>query len=204
MRLFHGWQSSASWRVRWALALKRVPHEAVAVDIPSGEHLTVVAPLNPMRQVPTLELDDGRVLAESVAIIEWLEETIPDPPLLPADPFARARTRQLVQLINSGVHPLQNTMVRKALSPDYEAQRAWASRWIERGLTAYEAHVRDLPGPFSLGERVSMADLYLIPQVKNAERFQTDITACRRVLAIYAACLETPEARASGPRPPAT
>jgi len=204
VKLYQGWQSSASWRVRWALALKRVEYDAVFVDVASGEHQAVLAPLNPMLQVPTLELDDGRILAESVAIIEWLEETIPAPPLLPDDPLRRARARQLVQLVNAGIHPLQNTMVRKVLSPDDEVQRAWARRWIERGLAAYETHVRAEPGRFSLGDQITMADLYLVPQVLNAERFGADVSACERVLAIYAACMETEEARRTRPqRPPA-
>jgi maleylacetoacetate isomerase len=199
MKLYQGWRSSASWRVRWALALKRIAYEGVLVDIDAGEHLAALAPLNPMRQVPTLVLDDGRVLTESVAIIEWLEETTPDPPLLPRDAFARARVRGLVQLINAGVHPLQNTMVRKAISAEPAPQRAWAGRWIERGLAAYEAHVAGVAGRFSVGDELSMADLYLVPQVRNAERHGADISGCPRVRRIYEACLETPEARATDP-----
>lgn len=202
MKLYEGWRSSASWRVRWALALKRVPYQSVMVDLATGQHHTALAALNPMHQVPALQLDDGRIMTESVAIIEWLEETIPDPPLLPADPFARARVRELVQLINSGIHPLQNTITRLAVSQDPEIQRAWMCRWIERGLAAYEAHIAGERGRFSLGDQLTMADLYLIPQVRNAERHRADISGCRRVHEVYAACLETPEAQATQPRPP--
>lgn len=201
MRLYQGWQSSASWRVRWALALKRVEVEAVYLDVAGGEHLTALAPVNPMRQVPTLELDDGRILTESSAIIEWLDETIPEPPLLPADPLGRARARQLAQLVNAGIHPLQNTQVRLAISSDEEAQRAWCRRWIERGLRAYDEHVRGEPGPFSLGERITLPDLFLAPQVLNAERFGADVTGCARVLEIYRACMATEEARRTRPQP---
>jgi maleylacetoacetate isomerase len=199
MRLYQGWRSSASWRVRWALALKRVPYEAVWIDVAAGEHMTALAEVNPMRQVPALELDDGRVLIESVAIIEWLDETIAEPRLVPADPFERARVRELVQIINSGVHPLQNTITLRAVSDDPEAQRAWACRWIERGLAAYEAHVAPTAGRFSLGDRVCMADLYLVPQVRNAERHRADISGCTRVREIYDACLATDEARLTQP-----
>jgi maleylacetoacetate isomerase len=199
MKLYEGWRSSASWRVRWALALKHISYQSVLVDIDAGEHLTALAGLNPMRTVPTLALDDGRVLSESVAIIEWLEETCPDPPLLPRDPFARARVRQLVQIVNSAIHPLQNTAVRKAISSDAEAQRAWMRPWIERGLAGYEAHVHDNPGRFSVGDELSMADLYLVPQVRNAERHGADISRCRRVLSIYATCMELPEVRRTDP-----
>ncbi|HKE14121.1 MAG TPA: maleylacetoacetate isomerase [Kofleriaceae bacterium] len=198
MRLHEGWRSSASWRVRWALALKQVPYESVLVDIDRGEHLAL-APLNPMCAIPTLELDDGTALAESVAIIEWLEETRPEPALLPGGARERAHIRELVQIINSGVHPLQNTGVRLAISDDPEQQRAWCARWIERGLVAFEAHVARTRGRFSAGDAITMADLYLVPQVRNAERHAADIGACPRVREIYAACLETPEARATDP-----
>ncbi|HWM85152.1 MAG TPA: maleylacetoacetate isomerase [Kofleriaceae bacterium] len=199
MKLYEGWRSSASWRVRWALALKRIAYESVLIDIAAGEQHTRLAALNPMRAVPTLELDDGSLLTESVAIIEWLDETHPEPALLPVDARARARVRELVQIINAGIHPLQNTITQRAVSSDPEAQRAWCSRWIERGLTAYEAHVAGGAGRFSLGEQLTMADLYLVPQVRNADRHGADITACRRVRQIYDACLETPEARATDP-----
>jgi maleylacetoacetate isomerase len=199
MRLYQGVRSSASWRVRWALALKKVPHESVFLDIAAGEHHMRLARLNPMHQVPTLELDDGRVLSESVSIIEWLDETIPHPRLLPDDPLRRAHTRELVQIVNSGVHPLQNTITRLAISDDPEVQRAWCSRWIERGLAAYEVHVARHGGRFSLGEEITMADLFLVPQVRNAQRHSTDLSGCPRVLEIYAACLETPEASSTRP-----
>jgi maleylacetoacetate isomerase len=198
MKLFEGWRSSASWRVRWALALKQVPYESVLLDIEAGEHREVLPSINPACTVPTLELDDGRVLAESVAILEWLEETHPTPPLLPADPYQRARVRQLVQLVNSGIHPLQNTKVRKAVSSDPEAQRAWCTRFIEQGLRAYEALLGD--HRFSVGDTFTMADLFLVPQVRNAERHGADLSACPHIRAIYARCLELPEAQRTDPR----
>jgi maleylacetoacetate isomerase len=199
VKLYQGVRSSASWRVRWALALKRVAHESVFVDVAAGEHHRVVAPLNPLHAVPTLVLDDGRVLTESVAIFEWLEETIPEPPLLPGDPFARARARELVSLVNSAIHPLQNTAVRVAVAADEAGRNAWAARWIERGLGVCEAHLRDGRGRFCAGDRVGMADLFLAPQVRNAERFGADLSGFPRVRAIYAACMATPEARATDP-----
>jgi maleylacetoacetate isomerase len=199
MRLYQSLRSSASWRVRWALALKRVAYEGIWLDVQAGEHHTALEGLNPMHQVPTLELDDGRILTESVAIIEWLDETIPEPRLLPDDPFERAHARELVQLINSGVHPLQNTITRLAISSDPDVQDRWAVRWIERGLTAYEAHLGRQSGRFSLGDQIAMPDLFLVPQVRNAARHRADITGCRRVREIYAACLETPAARDTQP-----
>jgi maleylacetoacetate isomerase len=199
MRLYEGWRSSASWRVRWALLLKKISYDSVLIDVELGDQHTVLAPKNPMHQVPTLELDDGQLLTESVAIIEWLDETHPHPPLLPREPIARARVRELVQIVNSGVQPLQNTIVRKAISSDPAAQHAWVCRWIERGLGAYEAHVREVSGRFSLGNELTMADLYLVPQVRNARRHAADLSACPRVVAIYDACMELPEVRATDP-----
>jgi maleylacetoacetate isomerase len=181
------------------MAIKEISCDSVLVDIEIGEQHTVLARLNPMHQVPALELEDGQVLTESVAIIEWLDETYPDPPLLPSDPLARARVRELVQIINAGVQPLQNTIVRKAVSSEPEAQRVWVCRWIERGLAAYEAHVRGRSGRFTFGDRISMADLYLVPQVRNGIRHGADISACSRVLEIYDACMELPEVRLTDP-----
>jgi maleylacetoacetate isomerase len=199
MKLYQGRTSSASWRVRWGLALKRVAYDAVFVDIAAGEHETALVAVNPMRQVPTLVLADGTALAESVAILEYLEETIPAPALLPADPRQRARVRQLVQLVNAGIHPLQNTAVRKAVAGDEEGQRRWAARWIERGLAAYERHVAGSTSRFSAGDTLTMAELYLVPQVRNARRYAVDLAPYPRVRAIADAALATAEAQATSP-----
>jgi maleylacetoacetate isomerase len=200
MKLYEGWRSSASWRVRWALALKKLPYQSVWLDIAAGEHLRVLPNLNPLCTVPTLELAPGDVLTESVAIIEWLDEMYPDPRLLPSDSRARARVRQLVQLVNADIHPLQNTIVRRAIAADDQAQHAWCARWIERGLSAYEALVRTHTGQFSVGDSLTMAELFLIPQIENAARFGADLRACERIRRIYDACLAMPEAQATHPR----
>jgi maleylacetoacetate isomerase len=199
MKLYQGGVSSASWRLRWALALKGILVEHVVLDIEKGEHHAALAGKNPMLQVPTLELDDGRILTETVAIIEWLEETHPAPPLLPRDPVDRARVRSLVQLVNAGIHPLQNTKVKKAVSDDPEAQRAWCARWIARGLAAYEEQVAPNAGRFSFGDTFTMADLFLVPQVRNARRHGADISTCTTVLRIDATCRELPDAKATSP-----
>jgi maleylpyruvate isomerase len=199
VKLYEGWRSSASWRVRWGLALKGIAYERVLVDVQAGEHRTALAPVNPMRQVPTLVLDDGRVLTESVAILEWLDETHPSPRLLPEDPYLRARVRALVQIVNSGIHPLQNTKVRAAVSDDVAVQNAWCMRWIVAGLAAYDEHAAELAGRFSVGDTLTLADLYLAPQVRNALRFGADISHLARVNTIYDACMELPSARATDP-----
>lgn len=199
MRLYEGWLSSASWRVRWALALKGVAYESVWLDIAEGEHREVLPAINPLCTVPTLELDDGDILTESVAILEWLDETVRERPLLPSDPRQRAHVRALVQLVNADIHPLQNTRVRRAISAEKSAQDAWAARWIERGLHAYEAELERHGGRFSVGDQLTMAELFLVPQVVNAARFGADIRACARVQEIAATCLATPEAQATHP-----
>jgi maleylpyruvate isomerase len=199
VKLYQGWLSSASWRVRWALALKGLQYESVWLDIAAGEHFTKLASINPLFTVPTLALDDGAVLTESVAIIEWLDEQYPTSPLLPELPLQRARVRELVQLVNAGIHPLQNTVVRKAVATDATGQDSWSARWIERGLHAYEAQLGKRPARFSVGDQLTMADLFLVPQVVNADRFGADITSCTRVQAIRAACMATPEAQLTHP-----
>lgn len=200
MKLYEGWHSSASWRVRWALALKQQSYQSVWLDIAAGEQLEVLAEINPLCTVPTLELAPGDVLCESVAIIEWLDETCARSPLLPSDARMRARVRQLVQLINADIHPLQNTIVRRAVAPDEAAQYAWSARFIERGLRAYEALLSHETGRFSVGDSLTMAELYLVPQMENAARFGADIRACTRIRRIYDACLQTPEAATTHPR----
>jgi maleylacetoacetate isomerase len=200
MKLYQGWHSSASWRVRWALAIKQLTYESVWLDIAAGEHLHVLAGRNPLLTVPTLELAPGDVLSESVAIIEWLDEVYRSPPLLPGDARERARVRELVQLVNADIHPLQNTIVRRAISPEADTQRAWCARWIERGLRAYEAQLALHGGPFSVGDQLTMAELFLVPQVQNAKRFGVELTACPRVEALFRVCLALAEAQATHPR----
>src|SRR5262249_23703945 len=137
--LYQFWRSSASWRVRWALAIKGIPFTSVPVDIPRGEQLTPEhRARNPMGYVPALWID-GHTLAESVAIVEYLEETRRASPLYPADPWARARVRQVVELVNAGVQPLQNTIVITRHSSDADEQKAWIRFFNERALSAAEA-----------------------------------------------------------------
>jgi maleylpyruvate isomerase len=199
MKLYQGWHSSASWRVRWALAWKGLAYESHWLDIAAAEHHAVLEPINPLLSVPTVKLDDGDVLYESVAIIEWLDETYPERPLLPLDAKQRAHVRMLVQLVNADIHPLQNTRVRKAVAQDELGQKRWAARWIEQGLRAYEAHLRQHSARFSVGDELSMAELFLVPQTLNAARFGADIRDCTRVLQIYEACLQLPEVIATHP-----
>lgn len=204
--LYQYWRSSASWRVRWALSIKGVAFESIPVNLLAGEQGSAEHHgRNPIGRVPTLVLEDGRSLGESVAILEWLEETIPSPALYPKDPWQRARTRQLVEIVNAAVQPLQNISVLGKLSPDSAAQRAWAAHFNDLGLAAYEALLAQIAlegggnGPFSIGDALSAADVFLVPQLYAARRFQVDVSRFPRVLAAEQAALATPHAEGARP-----
>lgn len=204
--LYQYWRSSSSWRLRWALAIKGVAFDSIAVNLLTGEqsspeHLA----RSPIGRVPTLVLEDGRILGETVAIFEWLEETIPAPALYPKDPWQRVRTRQLVEIINAAIQPLQNIAVLKRLSPDSADQRAWAAHFNAIGLAAYEALLEQIAlesggnGPFSLGEALTAADICLVPQLYSARRFHVDVSRFPRALAAEQAALATPHAEGARP-----
>lgn len=174
MRLYGYWRSSSAWRVRIALEWKGLPWEYVPVHLVADggqQNLPAHAARNPMRQVPVLELDDGRLLSQSVAIVEYLEELQPTPPLLPADPFARAVVRQLVEVVNSGIQPLQNLRVLAAMEAAGGDRGAWARQVIEPGLAALQELARPHAGRFLVGDAPSLADVFLVPQLYNARRF---------------------------------
>lgn len=197
LTLHEFWRSSSSWRVRWALAYKGVPYRSIPVDLHAGAHRSpAYLQINPAGTVPCLVID-GQSLHESVAIIEWLDEIHPTPPLLPADPLARARIRQLVQVINADTQPLQNMLPQRTHSDDPAEQQRWAQFWIARGLQTYEALLPPETGRYSVGDAVTMADLFLGPQCANAERFGVALANTPRVEKIYGALLEHPSAIAS-------
>ncbi len=202
--LHHYWRSSSSWRVRWALAIKGVAYEPVAVDLlKSAQTDPGYVASSPMGYVPCLVVD-GRPLTESVAILEWLEEEHPEPALYPRDRWARARVRQLVELVNAGTQPLQNLRVNRKVSSNADAQRAWARHWIEQGLAAIERELalvagEGLAGRHMVSDAITAADLYLVPQLYNARRFDVDLAPFPRVLAAEAAALDTPACHASHP-----
>jgi maleylacetoacetate isomerase len=199
MKLYHYWRSSSSWRVRWALELKKLKCEYVAVNLLSDEpEQPVYLARNPMGYVPALEVG-GRYLSESAAIIEWLDETHPTPALLPRDPFERAHLRQLYELINSGVQPLHNLTTSLKHSSDPQEQKTWNAYWIERGLKAYETLVRESAGKFSFGDTVTMPDLFLIPLCYTAQRNEVDLTPYPTISRINANALATEECKRSAP-----
>ena len=202
MTLYGYWRSTASWRVRLGLALKSVPFETVPIHLGQGGQLAGgFQAVNPQSYVPALKLDDGTVLTQSLAILEWLEETHPEPALLPADPVARAKVRAFAEVIACDVHPVQNLKILKrlrTLGQDQDGINAWAAWIIEDGLAACDALIAGQKGPYCFGDKVTMADVLLVPQLSNARRFGAELR-WPRILEIEAACAELPAFKASAP-----
>lgn len=176
IRLHGYWRSTAAWRVRLALAAKGLAHDSIAVNLVQGQqrsagHLA----LNLQGLVPVLE-HDGLVLTQSLAIMEYLDEVFPDPPLLPADPAGRARVRAAALIVAADVHPLGNLRVqrwlRSEMQQDDAAVTGWLHQWMRDGLTALEVMARQYSGRHLIGDSVSIADLALVPQLYNARRFE--------------------------------
>ena len=198
--------SSASYRVRIALGLKRLQFTSISLNLRSGEQrLEGYLQINSQGFVPALALDDGTVLTQSAAIIEYLDEIHADPPLLPTAPLARARVRALSQAITCDVHPLNNLRVlqylEKDLGHDKTLRDAWYGHWVRMGFDAIERRlVRDAEtGRFCHGDAPTLADVCLVPQVFNARRFAVDLGPYPRIVGIDAACRELPEFQAAAP-----
>jgi maleylpyruvate isomerase len=203
LRLHGYWRSSATWRVRLALHLKGIPFEIVPVHLVEGggqQWSEAYRALNPTCEVPALEID-GTVLAQSVAILEYLEETRPEPALLPADPVQRAWCRQLVEGINASIQPLQNLRVLQRLEREHGLDaagcRAWAGHFNTFGLQAFEALLRRSAGLYCVGDRITLADVLLVPQAYSARRFGVDLTTLPEVHRIVEALHAHPAVRAA-------
>jgi maleylpyruvate isomerase len=191
MKLYNYWRSSASWRVRIALAFKNVAYEYLPVNLieqGGGQHSAEYKRLNPMEQVPTLVLDDGRQLSQSLAILEYLEETVPRPSLLPADPYLRARARQLAELVNAGIQPMQNLGTMQQLHARGLDAKEWVHHFITRGLDALQASAAPTAGTFLVGDAPSFADVCLVPQLYNARRFSIDLAPWPLLVRVDEAC----------------
>ena len=191
MKLHGYFRSSASYRVRIALNLKGLSADHLPHHLRKGEQRDpAYLAINPQGLVPTLQDDRGAIITQSLAIIEWLEETHPEPPLLPKDPLRRAKIRAFALVLACDTHPVQNLKVLarlRELGLPEEAVTGWAA-WANReGLSACETLIQSEPGPFCFGEAPTMADLCLVPQLANARRFGVDLDAFPRVLKVEAA-----------------
>ncbi|MBV8193186.1 MAG: maleylacetoacetate isomerase [Alphaproteobacteria bacterium] len=206
MKLIGYFRSSAAFRVRIALNLKGIAVEHASRHLRKGEQAAAdYVALNPQKLVPTLVLESGEVLTQSLAILEYLEEIHPEPPLLPKDPVGRACVRALALIVTADVHPIQNLRVMAYLRDKFgqteEAAFAWSRHWIETGFDSYEATVaKDArTGTYSHGDRPTFADLCLVPQVFNAQRFKVDMSRYPTIQRIYATCMKNPAFDAAQP-----
>ena len=197
LKLYDYWRSSACYRMRIALNLKHVDYETEEVSL-HPDHLAqnsdAYRAINPQMRVPSVEID-GQVFGQSMALIEWLEETIPTPALLPSDPTQRLRARAFADIVACDIHPLNNSSVLKYLREEFAADAgtvgAWYGTWVTRGFDALQA-LAPTESQFLFGDAPGLAEICLIPQIYNAQRFEIDLSAYPRLLEIEAACAELP------------
>lgn len=198
MKLYNYYRSSASFRVRIALELKGLSYDYVPVHLVKNEHQQdSYGQVSASRLVPSLVLDDGESLGQSMAIIEYLDETHPEPRLLPADALARARVRALAQLIACEIHPLNNLRVlrylTRQLKVDEEAKNTWYRHWVRDGLELLERELARGPGgAYCWGDAPTLADCVLVPQIFNGQRFNVDFSGLPRTMGAFEACMKLP------------
>jgi maleylpyruvate isomerase len=197
VKLYSYFRSSAAYRVRIALNLKNVAYETIPIHLVKDggyNKRPEYQAVNPQMRVPALRLDTGEVLIQSLAIIEYLDETHPDPPLLPVDAIARAKVRALSQVIACDIHPLNNTSplryLKRSLGHEQADIDAWYHHWILDGFPAVEAMIQS--EPYACGATITIADLCLIPQVYNARRLKVPLDGFPKILAVEQACLKLP------------
>ncbi len=194
MKLYGFFRSGTSHRLRIALNYKGLTYEQTAIDLRKEEHLgEAYRSINPQQMVPALEVE-GEVMVQSPAIIEWLEERYPHPSLLPAHPRERAMVRAMAAVVGCDIHPVNNRRILEALRHRFDANEDavndWCATWIGAGFDAFEAMVNahGLQGPFAFGANVTVADVYLVPQIESARRFKVDPGRWPRLQEIDEAC----------------
>ena len=197
MQLYNYFRSSASWRVRIALALKGLPYDYRPIHLVKKEQSSAdYVEKSTSGLVPLLVTDDGLRLHQSMAIIEYLDETVPEPPLLPRDAAGRARVRALAQDIACEIHPLNNTRVlgylTGTLGASDDAKTAWIRRWVEGGLEVVERQLAARPSTYCHGDAPTLADCVLVPQIFNAQRFKCALEHVPHVMRVHAACMALP------------
>ena len=197
MKLYSYFRSSAAYRVRIALNLKGIAYDTISIHlIKDGGHnkRPEFRAINPQMRVPVLVTPAGDTLTQSLAIIEYLDETHPQPPLLPKDPIARAKVRALAELIACDIHPLNNTSPLRYLKRDMGQEQStidtWYHHWVITGFEALEAMIGE--GPYLCGKEVTLADTCLVPQVANARRLKVPLDKFPKIVAADAACLKLP------------
>jgi maleylacetoacetate isomerase len=197
------WRSSACYRVRIALELLGIPYRKVPIDLLKGEQRTEeYRAINPQGLVPTIAID-GRVLTQSLGIIEYLAETRPEAGFLPEDPADRHYVRTISYAVAMEIHPICNTHVAAhvvQLTGDPEAREEWMRHFIKPGFANVERLLGGHSGRFAFGDRPTMADFCIVPQLYNARRWGADISGCKRLLAIDAECTKLPAFQAAAPR----
>jgi len=196
MQLYNYFRSSASYRVRIALALKGLAYEYKSVHLAKNEHFQEsYAAVSAARLVPLLR-DGEHTLTQSLAIMEYLEETHPQPPLLPRDAAGRARVRALALDVACEIHPLNNLRVLRYLTRDLKVgeddKNRWYRHWVETGLDVIERQLAAAPGTYCHGDTPTMADCCLVPQIFNAQRFECRLDHVPNVMRVYAACMKLP------------
>jgi maleylacetoacetate isomerase len=201
VRLYSYYRSTTSYRARIGLNLKGLTYDQVPINLLKGEQNgPAYTSVNPQGRVPALDIG-GTVLIQSPAILEYLEEVYPEPALLPADPVRRARIRGVCAVIACDVHPLNNSsslaFLKNRLGQDQAAVDAWIAHWMHQGLGAVETLVE--PGPYAFGDRVSLADVHIVPQVFSARRFKVPLDDYPKIVAIDAACAAIDAFRAAAP-----
>jgi len=195
--LYSYFRSSAAYRVRIAFNLKGLGYDMIPIHLQKEGGINrkpEYRAINPLMRVPALKLDTGEVLTQSLAIIEYLDETHPQPPLLPRDPLKRAQVRALAQLVACDIHPLNNTSslryLKNELAQDQASIDGWYHHWILEGFSALEAMI--VPGPYAMGAEVTLADIAIVPQVANARRLKVPLDAFPKIVAVDAVCAKLP------------